>query len=1098
MEMSLKPKTLRELAARVLKHPRGGLEALLELVGGSETEWLELKAATCPKEGDFQKGENEDDYRWDVARAVIALANSIGGVVLLGVNDKGMPIGLEASDPTHKRERKGAEAFRREVILEKVLHPKGGWRTGRQGGLKVVNPSLLEQLVTLEEVRCSEKFALAILVDPAPLGYGHVVVEKTTMGRTARVVYARKRGAVGQITELPVEDPAVLQVRNGRHMRQEQEAGLVWDKFLTCVQVARPAQELVPHIQRYLGRIKNQLSQLEEVFTPLDAEQREIAVVEPGVSKGDIAPGFDEGWLGEPSQRDHPVGDDAVELLTPDHALRQGLVTDLLDEQRRAVLIGEAGSGKSTCFGNLALRAAEQWAPGRPWPLLASLAEYSSDGLAGLLQRRSGIEWQDLAPQVAAGDVILYLDALNECPDSLFDSCRIEIVSLLHEYRDARVFVSARSSNAPEEFKLATFKIRSMGRPQQLRFLGALLGEANRAAELLDRLYGQPGGETIAGSPVLLRIVAEVARETSEIPAGRAALYRRFLETWHRRESMKDGLSGGEFPWGREQVIDALSVLAFRARQKGWGTCHLHQARDILVPVLGEDVDRFIDRIAQGLILTRDEETNTVGFWHETIQEYLCAEYLAARHRDLGPNALGGTAVAKLATWAMPVAFALELVADPSHALMNAAWQVEPLLVAAAARDAGLLATLQIEGDAWTRGVLRALLGEDVTAEARAITIEARLPPKYPFSPYLVSTLRGSAFWYAAQTHEAGAIRLDRLRRLLCGRHFPWIELLPAALVGNDAWRSDLGPAMRAVVGVPPAASLSEVLSTATVSELCALRRRGGISAETFLSCLEHPLGETSDPQLEMDLVDILRSERESVREIVRKMLPLYRTQLRDIAAEPDLSLRVLCVLVRWGAISAQDIRREAGRLDAILSRMSMMNAIRLAKSRVLRRADLDEQERTRLVYASSPKEIRMALEAGLLLGEDLPPDLLKQVAPRPTAGEIYARTNAGRRSYLVADLAAHDARRGVDEQLRNKRWNVIVKSVRPESNFGFARHSDFDRDIFFILSNISSPGGLPISPGQTLDVRLVTRFDRKKEQWGFAVDSGRVVDQAP
>lgn len=96
--------------------------------------------------------------------------------------------------------------------------------------------------------------------------------------------------------------------------------------------------------------------------------------------------------------------------------------------------------------------------------LLASLANYSGNGLAGATPRmRSGIEWQDLAPQVAAGDVILYLDALNECPDSLYDSCRTEIASLLREYPDARAFVSARSSNAPEEFRLATFEIRSMG-----------------------------------------------------------------------------------------------------------------------------------------------------------------------------------------------------------------------------------------------------------------------------------------------------------------------------------------------------------------------------------------------------------------------------------------------------------------------------------------------------------------------------------------------------------------------------------------------------------------------------------------------------------
>lgn len=79
---------------RVLKHPRGGLEALLKIRRWSESEWVELKATTHPQDGHFENGDNEDDYRWDVARAVIALANSIGGVVLLGVDDKENRLGL--------------------------------------------------------------------------------------------------------------------------------------------------------------------------------------------------------------------------------------------------------------------------------------------------------------------------------------------------------------------------------------------------------------------------------------------------------------------------------------------------------------------------------------------------------------------------------------------------------------------------------------------------------------------------------------------------------------------------------------------------------------------------------------------------------------------------------------------------------------------------------------------------------------------------------------------------------------------------------------------------------------------------------------------
>ena len=1091
----MKPKTASELASRVLKHPRGGLKALLALADGSERDWLEFKAATYPLGGHFKEPENKHDYRWNVAKAVIALANSIGGVVLLGVNDAGEPVGIEASDPDRKREFNGAEAFRRDVVLQQVLHPKRGWRTGTEGHIRVVNPVLYESLLALEEIRCGENVVLAILVDPVPPGYGHIVVSKAATGQSDPIVYVRRRGSIGQIREVSPQDPVLLKLQNEQPLRYESEARQLWDRFLARVQIARPAGELYPYILRHLERVKKQLSPFEEVFTPLDGVQRELANAKPGAANEECIPELGDDWLRKPDQPGPADGDDAFEPIMPDHAPRHGPVTDLLDEQHQAVLIGEAGSGKSTCLRTLALRTAKRWERGRAWPIFASLAQYSSEGLAGLLQRSSGIEWEDLAPQVAAGDVILYLDALNQCPDSLYDSCRAEIASLLIEYPDVRMFISARSSNDVEQFRLSMIEMRPMGRPQQLRFLRAYLDDTGRAAELLGRLCQQPGGDAIAGSPILLRIVAEIARESSDLPTGRAALYRRFLETWYQRETEKAGLSGAVFPWVREQVIDALSALAFRARQRGAGALGVDQAHDILVPILGEEVDRFIDQMAQGLTLTQDEEAGTVGFWHETIQEYLCAEYLCARHEDLAPNALAGNFSTKLSNWAMPLAFAFELIDNPSDALVNAAWQLEPLIATVAAHDARRLASMRIEGDPWTRGILRALREEDVSAETSEITIAARLPPKYPISPYLISTLRGGAFWYAAGTHEAGASRLGLLKGLLCGRRFPWIELLSDALAGNSAWGSDLGPALRSVVEVQPTPSLSQVLSTATVAELCALRRRGKISAETFLSSWEHALGEASGSQLDMDLIDILRTEREKVRDNVRKMLPVYRTQLRSIAAERSLSFRLLNILVRERVITAREIRSDTGRLDDILSRMSVMNAIRLAKSRVVCRTDLDEQERTRLIYECSRRQINDALNVGLFLPEDLPPALRMAVAPRPADGTSSSGASARRARYLVTDLVDKDERMRMEKLLRARRWEVTVKSLPPEGGFGFAEHPEFDSDIFFLLSAVTSANGDPISRGQIIDARLATRFDRRKERWAFAIDSGRVVD---
>lgn len=89
----------KDLVVAILDHPQGGAEALLEFTGGQETEWLELKAALYPQDGVFKKGETLDDFRWHVAEAVFAMANSSGGAVIVGVDDQARPVGLEASDP---------------------------------------------------------------------------------------------------------------------------------------------------------------------------------------------------------------------------------------------------------------------------------------------------------------------------------------------------------------------------------------------------------------------------------------------------------------------------------------------------------------------------------------------------------------------------------------------------------------------------------------------------------------------------------------------------------------------------------------------------------------------------------------------------------------------------------------------------------------------------------------------------------------------------------------------------------------------------------------------------------------------------------------
>lgn len=95
-----------DLACMIVK--RNKLHTLLEQrrsKGKMEDDWLEFKAALIPDakqmEADKQEQKKQltkDDYRWNVVRAILAMRNTRGGLILIGVKDNADVIGIETSD----------------------------------------------------------------------------------------------------------------------------------------------------------------------------------------------------------------------------------------------------------------------------------------------------------------------------------------------------------------------------------------------------------------------------------------------------------------------------------------------------------------------------------------------------------------------------------------------------------------------------------------------------------------------------------------------------------------------------------------------------------------------------------------------------------------------------------------------------------------------------------------------------------------------------------------------------------------------------------------------------------------------------------------
>ncbi|MGB4497105.1 MAG: NACHT domain-containing protein [Methylococcaceae bacterium] len=707
-----------EFVEKILGQTNYDVEPLIQMTHGLETEWLEFKAATEPKDGQFQHDENIWDYRWHVSKALFAMANSVGGAVIVGIGENTNtdfpvePVSLEMSGFNGNKDKFMMN------FESQILHPQDGWSTVGDGRLKCLEGHNLFRPIW---GTFNEHPVIIILIKPREKTEKWLQLECSKNKSIHNVVLTRSLGDIGRVKK--ISDGNLVTWWQDREIDRS-DFNELYQSFLSTWK-ANAAQK---HPESFVGeRIFSYLNKLnsndnDAMFVPLQAKR---------IEENNVFSQFAQ-------PRD---------------------VINLLAEETRVVLLGDPGSGKSKCLRQKAMSLAKDWEPNKPWALLISLYEYSESGLRSLLLKQlDGLYWVDIEADINSGKIILILDGLNECPSKLYEYCHQEIVALLKDYPLARIVISSRLTHEPSiesKIRYKKFDLCSMNRDQQQRFLSNKYLDENKAQELLNRLYLQPGAEIIASSPVLLEMVANVMEDNVDFPMGIAKIYHRSLELWHQRETEKNKQNGGSPFWSFNRTCEALSVLAFQMRVAGKVSCSVSFARDKIDPILGGESQKFLDRIAQGLLLTIDNKEEFLHFAHETVQEYLAAEYLVTHPEALTKELLQDTSGKRNANWTMPLVFALEMMKNPPKEFLQNAWIIEPLLVAAALQDNHRLNTLplHIHEDLWLKGVLHAIRGEDTSLETFEIACISRLPPKYPLPHVLTSTLRGKAFWYSAQTH---------------------------------------------------------------------------------------------------------------------------------------------------------------------------------------------------------------------------------------------------------------------------------------------------------------------------------------------------------
>jgi hypothetical protein len=918
-----------EFVREVLSRTRNDVGELIRLANGRETEWLEFKAGTGPEGGVYDKGSNKWDYRFDVARGLFALANGIGGALLIGVKetadrDEGaIVVGLQSSGFGGNRDKFMLN------LSDQVFSPSDGWRAADQGHWAykggwhgLFNPewgTFLGEPIVIVLVR--------------PRDPGDSWLELTPLDR-------------GMSSFVPVRVPGEL----GRNKKLDPQEAARWWKTR---ELDRP--------DLYLKYAAFDVEWGHRTAAPGTGERSAPEVFASAVRS----------YLDGLSTETGAIDLEAIERFDEDAGLggrragsripaRRGKVADLLARERRLVLLGESGSGKSTCLQLRARILADGWTPERPWVITAPLFAYTLAGLrALLLTQLPGLSWADIEPGIDRGQIALFLDGLNECPPELLDTCYDDIDAVLRKYPVARIVVSSRPTLWPRGLELPTFEMLPMGKELQQRFLAARLGESSDADVILAHLHRSPGADFMAGSPMLMSVLAQALPQPDERIDGRAHLYRRFLESWVLREREREASELQNLHL--DDVRAALGLLAFHMRTQGLVSCSRAFAERTVRALLGGDAARLLDAMSQGPFLLQHGTAQSLRFAHATIQDYLAAEHIAAHPGALTGDLLSDASAIRSEAWSMPLVLALELMPDPPESCVDVAWAHAPLLVAAALRDSQRLADLQVSGGHWLRMVVGALRGEDIGQVSRDLVYISHVPPKYPLPGEVEGALRGSAFWYAGLSHPAGTERLERLQQQLCAGDYPWLELVGPARMGYPALANRLGPARRLLTGDIEGVDPVSALRKATVAELCVLLRLRKISPQDFRLRWKDALQRGNPAAMERDLVCLLNTDKLLDEEFspARELVNGYRDQLALIANNRTLSLRLLNVLLRLKVVTSQKIRKDPGRLQLIIEVASNTNLIRFLKQRLLEWDDLPEERAREFLWSLSPEELQ-------------------------------------------------------------------------------------------------------------------------------------------
>ncbi|MCY3821917.1 MAG: NACHT domain-containing protein [Gammaproteobacteria bacterium] len=317
--------------------------------------------------------------------------------------------------------------------------------------------------------------------------------------------------------------------------------------------------------------------------------------------------------------------------------------------EKRILLVGGAGSGKSTCLRRLAYITATDALSERGSPTIPILLKARDVvGNARPLVEQCHSETRRVAgtdqpafsvDDLNAGRILLMIDALDEVPSDDERQRAIHLIGAFSaQYPKCRIFVACRPLSSMyditglgefAEFRMSAIGIRGARQlVKRLHRKGRL--SATQMTEILRRLQDVHGVEL---SPLLVTVfVSTTEYSRRDIPANITELFKKYTEMMLGRWDVTKGV-GLQYQATLKDFV--LRQVAFRMHREREVEIRLHDLKKHIASELAErGHEASVETLTEELIgrsgLFRQSD-DRIGFRHHVLQEFFAGRAIESR-----------------------------------------------------------------------------------------------------------------------------------------------------------------------------------------------------------------------------------------------------------------------------------------------------------------------------------------------------------------------------------------------------------------------------------------------------------------------------------